>query len=246
MWRSNPIKNIMFVKNYTKRFDYFAYPRVGSHFFFHILSGLYELVMFETDEYKTKEYLSRKEEINSLSLYALTLRDPTKIYSQPIFINPLANGVHGNPIDSEYPIISLIRNPCSAIYSYYRLQKDRFSFKFADKSKWLEGRFEEYYCFYSDALKLKKKKKEKFLLLKYEDLIDDLGSLNMIIDFIGLETKLSPEFVFECTKFSKFTSNENRTFYREANNQKWSEDQKFLTLIQNIDLMKFRSLGYSI
>ena len=65
----------MFVKNYTKRFDYFAYPRVGSHFLFHIFSGLYELILFESDDFETEEYLSRKTEINRYSLYALSLYD---------------------------------------------------------------------------------------------------------------------------------------------------------------------------
>ena len=54
----------MFVENYTKRIDYFAYPRVGSHFLFHIFSGLYELILFESEDFKTEEYLARKNEIN--------------------------------------------------------------------------------------------------------------------------------------------------------------------------------------
>jgi len=70
--------------------------------------------------------------------------------------------------------------------------------------------------------------------------------LDFILDFIGIEPKLTPEFVYECTKFSKFVSHKTRTFYRDANNQKWSEDEKFLRLIENIDFKKFNSFGYSI
>ena len=147
----------MFVTNYTKRFDYFAYPRVGSHFLFHIFSGLYELVLFESESFQTSEYLARKTEINEFSLYALSLNDSQISYKHPIFINPVANGIHGFPIDSGFPVISLIRHPLATVYSYFRLQRDRHTSQFKDKGGWVEDKLNEYLLFYSKVFDLKNK-----------------------------------------------------------------------------------------
>ena len=236
----------MFVENYTKRFDYFAYPRVGSHFLFHIFSGLYELVLFESEDFETEEYISRKREIKEFSLYALSLHDSKRKFRQPIFVNPKANGVHGFPIDSGFPIISLIRDPLATIYSYYRLKRDRHNYVFLNKEEWIQDKLSEYYKFYSQVQELKIKLKDSMLIIKYEDLISDVKYIIEIVNFFRIDPKLDPNFVYNCTNFKNFASGSDRTFYRDADNEKWLLDDEFKTLLKGIDFNKFLKFGYSM
>jgi hypothetical protein len=235
----------MFVTNYTKRFDYFAYPRVGSHFLYHIFSGLYELILFDSESFQTSEYLSRKTEINELSLYALSLKDSQKNFNQPIYINPLANGIHGFPIDCGFPVISLIRHPLPTVYSYFRVLRDRLNHQFEDRKIWVEDKLNEYLSFYSKVFDLKNKIGTNMIILKYENLISDYKYLFDIIKFINIDPKLDPKFVFKCLKFESFVNDKNRTFYRDADNNKWSEDNVFKGLINDLDLHKYCKYGYT-
>ena len=235
----------MFVEKYTKRIDYFAYPRVGSHFLFHIFSGLYELILFESEDFKTEEYLARKNEINEFSLYALSLSDLNKSTRQPIFVNPKANGIHGTPIDSGFPIISLIRHPLATAYSYYRLERDRFNRSFSNEKAWILDKLNEFDKFYTQVFEVKNKIKNDMLILNFEDLVSDDKYINNIVDFFNVEPKLDPNFVYNCTKFENFTSNSDRTFYRNGDNEKWLQDDNFKLMIKDFDFKKFRKFGYN-
>lgn len=235
----------MFVTNYTKRFDYFAYPRVGSHFLFHIFSGLYELILFDSESFQTNEYLSRQTEINEFYLYALSLNDSRKSFNQPIFINPVANGIHGLPIDSGFPVISLIRHPLPTVYSYFRLHRDRLNYQFEDKREWVEYKLNEYLFFYSKVFDLKNQIGNNMIILKYENLISNYNYLYDIIKFVKTEPKLDPKFVYKCVEFKNFVSDMNRTFYRDADNKKWLNDDDFQCLISELDLQKYYQYGYT-
>jgi hypothetical protein len=234
----------MFVKSYTKRFDHFAFPRVGSHFFFHILSGLYDLVLFESSDFFTDEYISRKNEIDPHALYALSLRDPLCGSSCPIFMNPKANGIHGQPLDSGFPVIISIRDPFATIYSNFRLQRDRCKVVFEDERKWLEEMFLNYYNFYENAFSLKKALRNKLYLNRYEELCADSDSLGSLIEFLGVEPKLDPGFVHNVTRFNKFAANTERSFYRDGDNMKWKNDADYIELLESIRLPEFDVFGY--
>ena len=111
----------MFKEEYNKQFHYFAFPRVGSHFFFHCLTGLYDLILFDSESYHTPEYLKRSDELNPNALYALKLHDLSLGKTQSIYVNPYPNGIHGDPIYTGLPIISLIRDPFATVYSFANL-----------------------------------------------------------------------------------------------------------------------------
>lgn len=230
----------MFVNNYTKRIDYYAFPRVGSHYLFHIFSGLFELVLLDSDDFKTTEYLSRSKEIDEIAHYALRLVDLNVPRSSPIFIHPNPNGIHGEPHDFGNPIICLTREPVASIYSLYRLNRDRFNEEIKDVGLWIRGKFKEYSEFYKCALSIEEKRSSKFLLLKYEDICKSWQQLSEICDFIEEFPKLDPKFVHHITKFDNFTKSENRTFYRDGDNTKWRNDEEF---VKNLSLDDYPALA---
>jgi hypothetical protein len=232
------------VTSYTKRIDYYAFPRVGSHYLFHIFSGLYDLVLLDSEDFRTEEYLSRSNEIDEMSLYSLRLRDLNLPRSSPIYVNPNPNGIHGLAKDFGYPIICLTREPVAAIYSYYRMKRDRFQEKIEDLHLWIGEKLQEYEDFYKAALSVGAKNSENFLLLRYEDVCSSPEYLQEICDFIGESPKLSPEFVHHVTSFSNFIKGENRTFYREGDNAKWRDDSDFVTNLSRHDYPVLPELGY--
>lgn len=234
----------MLVNSYTKRIDYYAYPRVGSHYLFHILSGLYDLVLLDSENFHTEEYLSRSNELDEMSLYSLRLRDSSLPGSAPIYLNPNPNGIHGMAKDFGYPIICLTREPVAAIYSYYRMKRDRFHEKIDDLTLWIGERLQEYTDFYKEALVEGEKKPEHFLLLRYEDVCSSPEYLQRICDFIGESPKLDPAFVHHMTSFSNFIKEGDRTFYREGDNAKWRKDHDFVTSLGQSDYPSLSGLGY--
>ena len=166
--------------------------------------------------------------------------------NQPIFINPKANGIHGFPINSGFPIISLIRHPISTVYSFYRLQRDRFNFKFTNKERWIQDKLKEYLDFYSRIFQLKEQNKSKMIILNFEDLVSDEKYIYKIVEFINVEPKLDVEFVYNCTKIQNFFSAKKRTFYREGDNLKWLNDIDFIKYIKSFNLNEFDKFGYKI
>ena len=235
----------MFVNSYTKRIDYYAFPRVGSHYLFHIFSGLYDLVLLDSADFKTNKYLTRSKEINEIALYALRLGDLNLPRSAPIFINPNPNGIHGKPKDFGHPIICLTREPVASIYSLYRLKRDRFKEGIDDVGLWISEKFKEYFEFYKCALSINEKSSSKFLFLKYEDICRSWQQLSEICDFIKESPKLDPKFVHYMTRFDNFVNDENRTFYREADNAKWRNDKEFVTNLCLNDYPNLPGLDYS-
>jgi hypothetical protein len=91
-----------------KEFEYFAFPRVGSHFFYYCLTGLFDLIGLPHEHLTSIEAISRQEELNPLALYALKLREDG-IPFQPVFFNALSNGMHGQGFrEDEFNIWVLV------------------------------------------------------------------------------------------------------------------------------------------
>ena len=53
------------------------------------------------------EAVSRQEEIKDEALYGLDLREQAAPF-QPVWLNPLTNGVHGVPVKTDNPTLLLI------------------------------------------------------------------------------------------------------------------------------------------
>ena len=209
-----------------------------------MLSGLYDLVLLDSENFHTEEYLSRSNEVDEMSLYSLRLRDLNLPRSAPIYLNPNPNGIHGMAKDFGYPIICLTREPVAAIYSYFRMKRDRFHEKIDDLALWIGERLQEYDDFYQEALVVAEKKPENFLLLRYEDVCGSSKYLQRICDFIGESPKLDPAFVHHMTNFSNFIKQGDRTFYREGENAKWRNDSDFVTNLSRHDYPVLPELGY--
>ena len=144
----------MFKEEYNKQFHYFAFPRVGSHFFFHCLTGLYDLILFDSESFHTPEYLKRSEELSSNALYALKLNDLSLGKSQAVYVNPFPNGIHGDPVYSGLPIISLIRNPFATIYSLLNLNISHLKVESINYEEFILKQLDAYVNFYNSLLKL--------------------------------------------------------------------------------------------
>jgi hypothetical protein len=235
----------MFARQYTKRIDYFAYPRVGSHYLFHCLSGLYNIVMYDMECLQTEETIRRKEELQSEAIYALGLQDPAKPQPIPVHIDPVPNGIHGLPTFRGLPIICLSREPHATVYSLYRLEQDRMHKTIEKPKVWLQKKFNDYENFYRKAVNLQKQKDESFELIRFEDLVEDENTLIKLSEFIGLEPKLDPQFVHSVTMFDRLTIKRNRTFYRAGNNERWREDTQFRELITSLDIPEIPEFGYT-
>lgn len=234
----------MFAREFTKQIDYFAYPRVGSHLLFHCLSGLYELVMFDMDCLANEEVRSRLQEVNPSALYALRLRDSNAASPPPIHVDPAPNGIHGEVVDRGLPILCLVREPIATVYSAYRLRKDRLSEKISDPGKWVCSRLKEYEGFYRRVMEVKADVDDRFLLLRFEELVTDVAPLEALCKFVGAQPKLDPSFVRYVTDFEFFVLQGERTFYRSGKNDSWKRDEHFASLIASITYPDVPGLGY--
>src|SRR5260221_11903205 len=94
---------VLETRNLTEEIQLFAYPRVGSHFLAYCLHGLYDLVALESCHSDNPEVVAREQELDPHALYALELREDGAAY-QPLWVNAIANVVHGMPVPSANPI----------------------------------------------------------------------------------------------------------------------------------------------
>lgn len=233
----------MFTNRYTKRIDYFAFPRVGSHYLFYCLKGLYDMVMFEMDCFLTEETRTRQNEIRPEALYALGLHDPSRPLPPPIHIDPAPNGIHGQPVSRGLPILCLMREPVPTIYSAYRLRQDRFGEIIDNPKQWLQNQFQAYENFYRNALKVRDAGKEPFLMLHFEELVAGVAPLKDLCEFVGFDPKLDPNFIHKVTRFDNFTVKDVRTFYQTGSNDSWQKDSRFSSLVSSIDYPKVADLS---
>ncbi len=235
-----------FGRTLTRRIDYFAFPRVGSHFFRHCTAGLFDLVAVPGPGATTAEVASRGEELDPLALYALSLREEGVPYA-PVWFNTSANGQHGMPVRGEAPIVMLIRDPVATIYSLWRVGRARWGWteeRVGEPAGWARAKLARWMEFYAGALGLVEADPARTLLLRFEDLVASPEPLRRVVDIVGVRPKLSPEFVHHVTRFERLTRPGERTFYVAGDNDAWRRDGVFAPIIARLDLPDLGRFGY--
>lgn len=232
-----------FGKALLKEFDFFSFPRTGSHFFFYCVSGLFDLVTYPHDHLENEEAVSRQREINPLVLYSLELREDGIPY-QPVCFNSLSNEMHGKVKFRGNKFVVLIREPVSVVYSLYLVSTSRWGKKINDLSEWVQHKFGEYNEFYTVAFKEIENHPQFSLLIRYEDLLKSSDALKNIVEFAGLKPKLSPEYVYSLTEFETFVKKTQRTFYQKGNNESWRNDESWSFVLDIAKQYEFERFGY--
>jgi hypothetical protein len=232
-----------FGRGLAKEIELFAYPRTGSHFLFYCLSGLFDLVSREHQELHNQEAISRQAELNEAVLYALDLREDGVPY-QPVRIDALSNGIHGLPRTTQKPQIILIRDPIATLYSLFRTGTERWGMVIPDLSAWLGKTAGEYEQFYTEAFNILSQENGKCLLVRYEALVEGPNELKKIVDFVNVKPKLTPDFVYQITKFETFVRPGERTFYRSGDNHLWRQDSRWIEALRSIEDRDFAAFGY--
>lgn len=207
----------------AREFDYFAFPRTGSHFLWYGFTGLFDLVFFPTPYGDQPEPRQRREELDPMALRALELRTDDAGY-HPVHIRHDTNGLHGAPLDGGRPILVLIREPRAVLYSYYHTAIERWGAEIPDTEVWLREQAAAFRRFYDAALSLRDASPERVLLLRFEELRRDPEALRRLVAFVGVPPKLPPEFVFWCCQFERLTRPGPRTFHRQGDDAAWRKD----------------------
>ncbi len=238
-------KQYFFGKYLVKEFDYFAFPRVGSHFLYYCLSGLFDLIGLPHEHLNNAEAVSRQEELNPLALYALKLREDGVPY-QPVFFNALSNGIHGHVKPRGIKFIVLIREPMAVAYSLYQVSNARWGQQIVALEPWLTQTFDAYVSFYKNAFLQLVACPETSMLLRFEHLCRDSQTLKGLVRFLDLRPKLSPDFVHFLTSFEMFTRGAiHRTFYRGGNNEAWKKDSSWHLARDVFKTFNFGEFGYA-
>lgn len=226
------------------RIDFFAFPRCGSHFLRACTAGLFDLVALPHADSANEEAAARTEELDPLAVYALNLREEGVAY-HPVWFNGTANGRHGVPIDSGFPILVLIRDPYAAVYSLYRVSRDRWEVAIPDAAAWAGAQFRKYAEFYSAASTVLASARSGGLLMRYEDLCKEPGALEGLVGFVGVRPKLAPAFVHRQTRFGGYVAPGARTFYREGDNRAWERDEPWREMVRGLRVPDFAPYGYA-
>ncbi|MGH9343968.1 MAG: hypothetical protein ACRD19_09435 [Terriglobia bacterium] len=227
----------------VKQIDVFAFPRTGSHFLAYCFSGLFDSVSLLPEIYRTApEPISRQNEIKDEVLYGLDLREPGVPF-QPVWLNPLAGGVHGLPVWTDNPILLLIRDPVATAFSAWRAGNSMgFSLKTAQD---LNQHWDKYESFYDAGMKIIQAAPARSLFVRYEVLTANLEMLDTIVGFVGVKPKLSPPFVHWITRFENFVKEGTRRFYREGNNKAWEANEEWGQIVREAGPRDFRRFGYN-
>jgi hypothetical protein len=232
----------------TEEISYFSFPRAGSHFFVHCLNGLFDLITFPHEHLHNAEALARQTEINPEALYALDLREEGSIH-QPLYLNASAGGggPHGLPFRTNKRCIILIRHPLPTLYSFYRVNRDRWGATIDDPAVWLETQLSAYVNYYTAAFAVLDADAEQALLVRYEELISGPQALEDVAQFVRLKPKLSPAFVHWVTAFERFARPDGggpRTFYRAADPRAYAADPVWRKLVESLDCSRWQPFGY--
>lgn len=228
----------------AKRLDYFAAPRSGSHYLWHCITGLFDLIFFENEYIDLPEAVQRMEELDPQVLYALKLRNDGVPY-QPIWINPNPSGLHCAPKgETPHPSLVLVRDPYASVYSFYHTATERWGQQVTDRVSWIAERFREYESFFQTSFALQQKDPVKTCLIRFEDLRTGPAELERLVEFAGVTPKLSPQFVFWLTQFDRMTKPGKRTFYRSGNNGAWKEDASWQEALAEAEVPDFSAFGY--
>ena len=232
----------------TEELHYFSFPRTGSHFFVHCLNGLFDLITFPHEHLHHVEAISRQQELNPEALYALDLREEGSIH-QPLFLNASASGSgpHGRPFPSGKRSLILIRHPLPTLYSLYRVNRDRWGGVIENPAAWLETQLTAYVDYYAAAFAVLAGEPERNLLVRHEELTAGATALEEVVRFVGLQPKLSPDFVHWITRFERFAradADRQRTFYRAADPLAYAADPVWRELAQGLDPARWQEFGY--
>jgi hypothetical protein len=226
----------------VKQIDVFAFPRTGSHFLAHCLTGLFDLVSLLPEVHRTlPEAISRQDELKEEILYALDLREQNVPF-QPVWLNPLVGGVHGVPVQTENKALLLIRDPIAAAFSAWRA-RHRLAFKLETPQD-LNEHWNQYEKFYDAGLKMIEQAAGGALLVRYELLTATSETLEQIVEFAGVRPKLTPQFVHWITRFDNFVKNQDRSFYREGNDEAWKSNVEWRELMRLAGPRDFGIFGY--
>ena len=221
----------------------YAYPRTGSHFFAYALTGLFDIVTPPHQYLRHQEAIDRKSELNSDVLYALNLRDP-RVPFRPLRLNAVASGVHGVPTESEHLMVLLIRDPIATAYSRYRVERDRWGGVTTLTVEWLRNELSLYAAFYDSSLEILQRQARRGLLVRWESLVESPGGLERLVEFVGIEPKINPAFVWSLLHFDNFVKTGPRTFYRSGSNQSWMADLEWINALAEIGDLSFERFGY--
>ena len=240
----NAFKDLYYFGKLAKEFDYFAFPRSGSHFFLYCCSGMFDMISFLLPEiFHSAEAIDRQQELNESVLYTLDLRE-ANVPFEPVWFNRLANGVHGTPSKGATPAIILIRDPVAAAFSRYRVNQARWNTPVEELRPWLEKLFTDWETFYDLSFERLAECPANTLLVRYESLLKGPEALEEVARFVGVRPKLRPAFVYEATKFERFVRPGERTFFREGMNTAWKNDPVWVELISSLADRDFRRFGY--
>jgi hypothetical protein len=227
----------------AKRFDYYAFPRTGSHYLWACLTGLLDLVFFPNSHVENAEARQRADELNPYAFYVLRLRDADVPY-QPVHIDAAAQGTHGVPAAGDWPVIMMIRDPHPTIYSWYHTAVDRWGANPPDRVAWLRDAYAHYRNFYRAALEVQKSGRQPTFFLRFEELKAGPEPLERLVSFLDVRPKLAPKFVHWWSDFDRITRAGPRTFYRAGNNAKWREDAAWCADLAQIKPGDFSEFGY--
>lgn len=227
----------------AKRVDYFAFPRTGSHFLWTAFTGLFDLVFFPNQHVGNPEAMQRSEELNPLAIYAMKLREDGVPF-QPVHIDASSQGLHGRPAIGSNPVIILIRDPHPTLYSWYHTATERWGAQIGDVQAWLRDAYAQFEAFYDQALALQQTHPARVHLIRFEDLKKDSCALKNVTDFVGVQPKLSPEFVFEWTRFDRMTRSGRRSFYRTGDNSHWKTDASWMNHLSAVRPRNMQRFGY--
>ncbi|MEX2218034.1 MAG: hypothetical protein WD749_04675 [Phycisphaerales bacterium] len=226
-----------FGRTVAREIDYFAYPRTGSHLLRYCTQGLFDLVAVAGPALGSAEAVDRQREVNPGALYALDLREDGVPYA-PVLFHTRITGQHGRPVKRENPTVILQRDAMPTIYSYYRVQRDRWGWgaRAPEPRAWAREKLDEHRGFYDAAAALKREHPGTTLIIRYEDLTAGPAPLRALVQLVGVRPKLSPEFVHGITRFDSFVAGDPaaRTFYREGDNDAWKRDAQWRDLIGDL------------
>lgn len=203
---------------------------------------MFDLISFPHEHHDNIEAIDRQRELQETALYALDLREPEALV-EPVWLNPLANGMHGTPKKGVSPAIVLVRDPIATAYSLFRVSP-RWNSPIHDPAGWLGDVLSRYLSFYEAGFEMLEKWPADTLLVRYESLLKDPAALEEVAGFVGIRPKLRPDFVFEVTRFDRFVRPGERTFYREGRNSAWLDDRPWMDALGTITDLDFRQFGY--
>ncbi len=223
--------------------DMFSFPRCGAHFLRLCTAGLFDLVALPHGDSGKAEAAQRREELDPLSLYALNLREDGVPY-HPVWFNTTSNGRHGTPVMGSAPVLILIRDPRAAVYSLYRVSRERWNIAIPDARTWARAQFSKFASFYAAGNEVLAANPGRVLMIRYEDLREGQGALERLVSFVGVRPKLSEAFVHRLTRFESIAGPGKRTFYREADNDAWRRDEAWMAAIDGLSMPDFAPFGY--